>query len=534
VVGLLAILKAGGAYVPLDPAYPQERLAFILEDAQILVLITQKHLITSLPEHRAHLVCLDADWEAIAQESEKNPVSGVKPENLAYAIYTSGSTGKPKGVLVVHQGLCNLAAAQIRTFDVQPNSCVLQFASLSFDASISEIVMALCSGARLCLGIRESLLPGSALIQLLHQQSITHMTLPPSGLAALPIEQLPALRTLIVAGEACSANLVAQWSKRRRFFNAYGPTESTICATVAEYTDCSEQISIGRPIANTQVYILDNHLHPVPIGVPGELHISSVGLARGYLNHPELTREKFIPNPFSDKPGVRLYKTGDLARYLPNGNIEFLGRLDHQIKLRGFRIELGEIEAVLSQHPAVFQAVVIVREDVPDQQRLVAYVVLHPAALTTSDLRHWLKQRLPDYMLPSAFVVLEALPLTPNGKVNRRALPLPPVLSPEFAQAYVAPQTAVEEAMGEIWAEVLGLQQVGIHDNFFDLGGHSLLATQLIGRLRDKFQVNLPLRTLFEAPTVAAMAAYIETISWATKALETGDGKSSECIEVEF
>jgi amino acid adenylation domain-containing protein len=375
VVGLLGILKAGGAYVPLDPAYPQERLVFMLEDAQVPVLLTQKKLLEKLPENGACVVCLDTDWGVIAQESEENPVSGVRCQNLAYVIYTSGSTGKPKGVLVAHQGLCNLASAQICCFDVQPSSRVLQFASFSFDASISEVVMTLCSGATLCLGTKDSLLPGSALMELLHEQAITHVTLPPSALVTLSAEELPALRTIIVAGEACSTDLVAQWSKDRRFFNAYGPTESTVCATVAECTDGSRKPPIGRPIANIEVYILDPHLQPVPIGVPGELHIGGAGLARGYLNRPELTAEKFISNPFSDEREGRLYKTGDKARYLPDGNIEFLGRLDHQVKIRGFRIELGEIEAVLAQHPAVQEAVVIDREDYPGDKRLVAYVV---------------------------------------------------------------------------------------------------------------------------------------------------------------
>ena len=375
VVGLLGILKAGGAYVPLDPAYPQERLAFMLSDSQVSVLLTAQKLVTRLTEHKADLVCLDADWGTISQESEENLVSGVTPENLAYVIYTSGSTGKPKGVLVAHQGLCNLAVTQIQLFDVEPESHVLQFASLSFDASIAEIVIALCSGARLCLGTPNSLLPGATLIKLLHEQAITHVTLPPSALAVLPTEKLPALRTIIVAGEACSPNLVAQWSNDRRFFNAYGPTEATVCATAAECTNDNRKPPIGRPIANTQVYILDRHLQPVPIGVPGELHIGGVGLARGYLNRPELTEEKFISNPFSDEPEARLYKTGDLARYLSDGNIEFLGRVDHQVKIRGYRIEPGEIEAIVAQNHDVREVAVIDREDNPGQKRLVAYIV---------------------------------------------------------------------------------------------------------------------------------------------------------------
>lgn len=384
IIGLLGILKAGGAYVPLDSAYPQERLAYMLSDSQVKVLLTTEKLAAKLPEHEAHIVYLDSSWQIISQASEENPVSGVKPENLAYIIYTSGSTGKPKGVLIAHRGLSNLAQAQIHTFDVQSNSRVLQFASFSFDASVSEIFVSLCAGARLVLGTPKELLPGTALIELLHDQAITHLTLPPSALAVLPTKKLPALQAIIVAGEVCSLDLVAQWSSDRRFFNAYGPSESTVCATIAEYVKDSNQLPIGRPIANTQLYILDQHLQPVPIGVAGELHIDSVGLALGYLNCPETTKEKFIPNPFSKQPGSRLYKTGDRARCLPDGNIEFLGRIDHQVKIRGYRIELGEIETALSQLPEVQEAVVIAREDQPNNKCLVAYVVPQQENLNSS------------------------------------------------------------------------------------------------------------------------------------------------------
>ncbi|MBP5972478.1 amino acid adenylation domain-containing protein [Brasilonema sp. CT11] len=375
IVGLLGILKAGGAYVPLDPKYPSDRIAYMLSDAQLQVLVTQSPLADRLPKHEAQVVYLDTDWGVISQKSKENPVSGAKPKNLAYVIYTSGSTGKPKGVLVAHQGLCNLASAQTRLFDVQPDSRILQFASLSFDASIWEIAMAFGSGARLVLGTSESLLPGKDLMQLLHSQSITHVTLPPSALAVLPADKLPALQNIIVAGEAMPADLVAQWSRDRRLFNAYGPTESTVCATVAFCSDGSQKPPIGRPIANTQIYILDQHCQPVPIGVPGELHIGGIGLARGYLNRPELTAEKFIRHPFSSKLGDCIYKTGDKARYLSDGNIEFLGRIDHQVKVRGFRIETGEVEAVLNQHPLVRESVVVARVDIPGDQRLVAYLV---------------------------------------------------------------------------------------------------------------------------------------------------------------
>src|SRR4028119_1823895 len=352
IVGLLGILKAGGAYVPLDPAYPPERLAFMLEDAQVSVLLTQTRLVESLPKHQARIVCLDTDWEIIEGQREENPGCSLTSENLAYVIYTSGSTGRPKGVLVRHRGLCNLATAQIQIFDVNLSSRVLQFASLSFDVATSDWVIALCSGATLCIASNNALLAGSGLIEVLRDRAITHIELPAAVLGVLPKEELPTLGTIIVGGEAVWADLVAKWSSGRRFFNAYGPTESTVCATIAECSDSSESPPIGRPIANIQVYILDAQLQPVPIGIPGELYIGGAGLARGYLNQPELTAYRFILNPFTNEPGDRLYKTGDLARYLSDGNIEFLGRLDDQIKIRGFRIELGEIEAGPGPNPA--------------------------------------------------------------------------------------------------------------------------------------------------------------------------------------
>ena len=534
IIGLLGVLKADGAYVPIDPAYPTERIAYILSDSRLPILLTQQKLVAFLPEHQARIVYLDSDWEEIATKHELPPISDVTPENLAYVIYTSGSTGKPKGAKVAHRGLCNLATAQIKLFDVKPDSRILQFASLSFDASIWEIVMALCARATLCLGTSESLQPGQPLLWLLQSQRITHVTLVPSALAALPTQELPALQNIVVAGELCPANLVASWAVGRRFFNAYGPTETTVCATVAQCFEGNGAPPIGRPINNTQIYILDCYLQPVPIGVPGELHIASVGLARGYLNRPDLTDEKFIPNPFSNQPNSRLYKTGDLARYLPDGNIEFLGRLDNQVKIRGFRIELGEVEAVLTQHPAIRETVVIARENIALDKQLVAYLVPHQEpAPTNSDLRHFLKAQLPDYMMPSAFVVLEALPLTPNGKVDRRALPQPE-LRPELEPTFVAPQTPTEELVASIWEKVLGVEKVGINDNFFELGGHSLLATQLLLQVNDACRVELPLSKLFEDPTVASLSNYIEAISWVNQSLDTSNNIVSTREEVEF
>jgi amino acid adenylation domain-containing protein len=956
IVGLLGILKAGGTYVPLDPSYPAERLAYIVSDARVSVLLTQQHLVERLSQHSADVICLDTDAQAIAQQSQKNPETGVTSQNLAYVIYTSGSTGLPKGTLVVHSGLCNLAVANKKTFALGASSHILQFAALSFDASIWEVVMAISTGATLYLGTTTSLLPGKELIDLLRQYQITQVFLPPSALAVLPTSELRALQTILVGGEACSEALVVQWAKGRKFFNAYGPTEATVCATVAECSITSGKPSIGRPIANTQVYLLDEQLQPVPIGVPGELYISGVGLARGYLNRPELTAQKFIPNPFSYQPGARLYKTGDKARYLQDGNIEFLGRIDNQVKLRGYRIELGEIESVLNQHPQVRQAVAIVREDSPGIERIVAYctqdlsgalnTTVEPTQLPTeyvsqwqtlydqtyaessqhsdttfnivgwnssytnqpipaeqmrqwlngrvnhllafqpqrvleigcgtglllfqiaphcqqyygtdfsdvalasiaqqlrhpewnlpqvqlqqkladdfadvpdasfdtvilnsvvqyfpsidyllqvlegavkavapggiifvgdvrslplreafhasvqlyqaseelsieqlqqrvqaqmaeetelvidpefflalkehlpqitsvqirlqrgeyhneltsfrydvtlevgsgqstpdsqllswhnwetegltlestaqllesqpqqlgivhipnarvlstiktaellsgaecppsisqlrtainsltpefgvepeqlwniaqqhgytlaigwsetelgcydvvfvqqstqgaekpvggilplerksvqpkawqsyannplqtqksrqlqSQLRDYLSARLPEYMVPSAFVMLEVLPLTPNGKVDRKALPSPEASRTHLSEAYVAPRSSVEEILVSLSAEILGLEQVGIHDNFFDLGGHSLLATQLISRIRDVLQLELPLRSLFEAPTPVELAEWIETIRWGQQQPQSFNSNDTEHIEL--
>jgi amino acid adenylation domain-containing protein len=375
VIGLLAILKAGGAYVPLDPEYPSDRLSFMLEDTQVGVLLTQERLLDKLPQHQAKLVFLHEVWSQIDSNNQDNLTIEAKASHLANVIYTSGSTGKPKGVMVEHRGLYNLALTQIQAFGVQSNNRVLQFASFSFDACISEILMSLGSGATLYQGTKDSIMPGTPLLERLQNDGITHVTLPPSALAVLPSQELPALQAIIVAGEACSPELVKLWSAGRNFFNAYGPTEASVCATIAKCNPEDEKVTIGRPIANTQIYILDSHLQLVPVGVPGEIHIGGVGLARGYINRVELTQEKFISNPFSDEPHSRLYKTGDLARYLPDGNIEYLGRIDNQVKIRGFRIELGEIEDVLTQHPLVQEGVVVAKIDRTGDKQLVAYLV---------------------------------------------------------------------------------------------------------------------------------------------------------------
>jgi amino acid adenylation domain-containing protein len=508
VVGLLGILKAGGAYVPLDPAYPQERLAFILKDTATPVLLTQQALLTQMPHYDGRALCLDRDKAQITAHTQDDPPSRAHVHSLAYVIYTSGSAGRPKGVMIEHQGWANVAEAQRNVFDFIPGTRVLQFASLSFDASCFEISMALANGGTLLLACRDTLMPGPNLVRFLQENRIEVITVPPSALFAVPDAALPDLKVINVASEACPASLVGKWARPpRRFFNLYGPTETTIWSSYAECRpDSNAPPSIGQPINNTQIYILNPDLQLVPIGVPGELYIGGAGVARGYLNLPDLTAEKFLPDPFSTAPGARIYRTGDLARYLHDGNIEYLGRMDHQVKIRGFRIELGEIEAVLGEHGAVRQAVVLAREDTPGDKRLVAYVVPGDASFAgTEPLRAHLRTRLPEFMLPATYVVLDHFPLTPNGKIDRRALPAP-ALAPYNDLTYAAPVGEIETTLARIWAEVLTVERIGRHDNFFKLGGHSLLAVQVGSRIRQLFSLEIPLRAIFEEPTIAALA----------------------------
>lgn len=513
VVGLLGILKAGGAYLPLDPAYPQERLAFMVEDSQMSVVLTQERLLEKVPANGAKVFCLDADWDSVRQVSCENLGSAATSGNLAYVIYTSGSTGRPKGVLLQHRGLINLVEAQTNAFGVDSGDRILQFASFSFDASVSETFMALLRGATLCLAHRDALMSVPDLHELLRHQAITMVTLPPSLLSVLPAEGLPSLRTVISAGEACSSGIVARWRPNRRFFNAYGPTEATIGPTLypVEYgMEEMTNIPIGRPIANAQVYLLDDRLQPAPIGVPGELHIGGVGLARGYVNRPGMTARSFVPHPFSDEPGARLYKSGDLARYRRDGTIEFLGRTDHQVKVRGFRIELGEVEAALERHPALRQVVVLAREDEGDDERLVAYIVPNEFPIPpVPELRCFLGERLPEYMIPSSFVTMEALPLTASGKVDRKALPVPEGARPDLGSTYVEPRTEMERKLAIVWRQVLGVGKVGINDNFFDMGGHSLMLAKVYDRVQELVEKELSMVELFRYPTIAALAEYL-------------------------
>ncbi len=512
VVAVLGILKAGGAYLPLDPAYPADRLAFMIEDAGVPVLITQARIEDRIPSLWAQVILIDAEWPAIASQPEDDLASGVTADNLAYVIYTSGSTGKPKGVQVTHRGLCNLAEAHRSLFAPLAGGHVLQFASLSFDASIWEMAMALCCGAALHLGTAESLLPGPALAQELERGEITHVTLPPSALDMLPEAELPALHTLIVAGESCSAELVGRWSRGRRFVNAYGPTESTVCATQWVCGDEAQSPPIGRPLPNTRAYVVDRDLNALPAGVAGELLIGGVNLARGYLQRAALTAERFVPDPLSGERGARLYRTGDLAHYGSDGAMAFIGRGDHQVKVRGHRIELGEIEATLAQAPGVKQSVVVARPDAAGGSSLVAYVVAEPAAVEASDaagLRRHLRERLPEYMIPGIFVHMESLPLTPNGKIDRHALPAPEAAGRPGTRAFRPPRDILEQKLVRIWEEVLDVRPIGVEDDFFLLGGHSLLAVRLMAWIEQQFGKHLPMAMLFKSPTIAQLAAIL-------------------------
>jgi len=525
VIGLLGIMKAGGAYLPLDSSYPVDRLEFMINDANISVLLTHEHLQERIlfGEIVDDVVRLDADWIRIEEYSDDNPVSGTKPDNLAYVIYTSGSTGLPKGVMLRHRGLVNLVHAHSTGWGVDADSRLLQFASFSFDASVTEMFMVLLSGGTMVLARKEQLSSPQNLLALLREQSITSIILPPSLLKELPSDDLPKLQSLISAGEMCTPEIAEQWAEGRNFFNAYGPTEVTVGPTywlVEEIPDGVSSVPIGGPIENYQVYILDADMQPVAVGVHGELYIGGVGVARGYLGRPELTAEKFIPNPFlalqeklTDGVDTRLYRTGDLVRYLPDGNVEFLGRIDHQVKVRGFRIELGEIETSLTKHPGIKASVVIARADTPGDDRLVAYIVpIESPMPTVGEMRRFLLETLPDYMVPTAFVEIDEIPLTPNAKVDRKALPAPDFLRSELESTYIVPRTPVEEILVGAWAEVLNLDadEIGVIDNFFELGGHSLLATQLNSRVGELFQIELPLRSLFESPTISELAAEVE------------------------
>ncbi|HKV11759.1 MAG TPA: amino acid adenylation domain-containing protein, partial [Thermoanaerobaculia bacterium] len=527
IVSLLAVTKAGGAWVPLDPGHPAERLASMLDTARPRVLITEERLRGRLPETGCAAVRLDRDGEAIARRPAVRPPVTTDPDHAAYVIFTSGSTGRPKGVVVPHAGLSALAEAADRTFGTGPEDRLLLVAPLIFDASMLDLVRTFRAGATLVLANRETLLPGPGLARFLREREITHLTLTPSALAALPEEELPALSGLILGGEACPAELFARWGRGRRVWNGYGPTEVTIWATTEELSGSPGRPPIGRPTAGKSVFVVDRGLRPVPVGTAGELWVGGTGLARGYLGRPDLTAERFTPDPFADEPGARVYRTGDLVRWLPDGRLDFVGRNDFQVKIRGIRIELGEIEAALAEHPAVQAAVVAAREGAsgsPGDRSLAAWVVLRPEArlpeaqVSAAELRAALRERLPEAMVPGAWVFLDDLPLSPSGKVDRKALPAPDGSPGSPETAFAAPRTKLEREIARIWADVLGVDRVGLGDLFWDLGGHSLLATRVLARLQGALGVELPLRSLFEAPTLAGFAAAVE------EALRAGTG----------
>ncbi|TRU43400.1 MAG: amino acid adenylation domain-containing protein, partial [Microcystis aeruginosa Ma_QC_Ca_00000000_S207] len=514
IIGFLGILKAGGAYVPLDPNYPSERLAYMLEDSGVSVLLTQENLVETLPNYSGTIFCLDQDWKILDQNPQDNLLHPMTSENLAYVIYTSGSTGKPKGVLIQHQSLLNLVSWHQNAFNITAIDRVTQLAGIAFDASVWEIWPYLTAGACLAIVTPDLLTSPNQLQEWLIAQKITVSFLPTSlaeTLITLNWSANSPLRLMLTGGD--KLNDFPPTSISFILVNNYGPTENTVVTTSVKLTPdlLNEKAPpIGRPISNTQVYILDQDQQLVPIGIPGELHIGGSGLARGYLNRPDLTASKFITNPFSEKSSDRLYKTGDLVRYGNDGQIEFVGRIDDQVKIRGFRIELGEIESVLNQHPQVKDGIVIVREDELKTKRLYGYFIPETEALTSQELRQFIQDRLPDYMIPAFLILLESFPLTPNGKVDRRALPLPKI-NPNELEDYATPRTKNEQILAQIWQEVLGLKTISINDNFFELGGDSILGIQIIAKANQQGLKITP-KQLFIHQTIAQLAPVVEEV----------------------
>lgn len=521
VVGLLGVLKAGGAYLPLDLNYPEQRLASMLEESQVDLILTQEQWQKSLPEFNGTVLCLDTDL--FRDEETSNLSTFNHPESLAFVFHTSGSTGKPKGVMAMQRSAVNYLTHIVRDYQVSPVDVVLQTASLSFDASVRDIIGPIIAGAKLVLVPDYEVKDPFVLLSKIKEHGVTCiLSIVPTMLRSLTDVATETettsskLRLILTSGESLSlsecARVRALLGEHISIFNQYGATECTMSSTrYRAPEELSSGVALaGKPIANSEVYILDANFRQCPIGVPGEIHIGGVGVARGYLMSPDLTALKYIPNPFSKDAGTRLYRTGDLGRFLRSGEIELHGRVDRQVKVRGIRIEPGEIEAVLNDRENVREAVVIVREDTPGDQRLVAYVVLRQP---DNDLRAFVKARVPDHMVPACFVVMDKLPVTPNGKVDYAALPIPDETSFESAKEFVAPRTPVEETLGQLWKEILGIERVGINDNFFELGGHSLLATQVVSRVRKALKVDLPLRAIFDSPTIAGLATTIESMS---------------------
>jgi amino acid adenylation domain-containing protein len=526
VVALLAVLKAGGAYVPLDSSYPRERLGHVLEDARAPLVLAQPYLASALPAGAAQVLELDASWAAYAGESGEELQDVGTPEDLAYVIFTSGSTGRPKGAMNAHRGICNRLLWMQEEYGLTGDDRVLQKTPFSFDVSVWEFFWPLMTGARLVIARPEGHRDSAYLARLIRESRITTLHFVPSMLRVFleeaGLDGCRSLKRVICSGEALPHELQERFFARLpavELHNLYGPTEAAVDVTYWACRRGDERLTvpIGRPVANTQIYVLDAQMRPVPVGVAGELYIGGVQVGRGYVGRPELTAERFVADPFSLTPGARLYKTGDLARHLADGAIEYLGRLDYQVKIRGQRIELGEIEATLDRHPGVGQSVVLAREDTPGDQRLVAYVVPREQAPSFAELKAHLSQALPPYMVPAAYVFLETLPLTSSGKVDRKALPAADGTA-YAARGYEAPVGEIEITLAQIWAEVLRLERVGRQDHFFELGGHSLLATQVISRARHKFDLHIPLKMMFEEPNLAGFADYIATLDWSRKA----------------
>ncbi len=530
-VALLAVLKSGAACVPLDPAYPKERLTYMLEDSQTSLVLTQPGLLAEVTDFDAEVVNLDADWKLFAGESRENLCSGVKPENLAYVIYTSGSTGKPRGVLLTHGGLVNHNVAAAQLFGMTTTDRMAQFASISFDIAVEEIFPTWIAGGALVVREEDASLAVGDFLRWVREKRVTALDLPTAywhelvrELSESPLRLPESLRIVIVGGEKASSAALTVWRRvagpRVRWVNTYGPTETSVIVTSFEPKAAEEipaVLPIGRPIANTKIHILDKNLQPQPVGIAGDLYVSGPGLARGYLNRPETTAEKFVRDPFSEEPGARMYKTGDLARYLASGEIEFAGRTDDQVKIRGYRVELEEIEAVLGSHAGVREVVVAARENAAGEKTLAAYVVpARERVPTASELRLYLKQKLPHYMVPAAFVLLEGMPKTPNGKVDKRALPAPKASDFAQPQEYVAPTDELETQLTKIWETVLDKKPVGIRDNFFELGGHSLLAARLMHRIEQSLGQRLPLAALLQAPTVEQLAGLLRQEKWSS------------------
>jgi amino acid adenylation domain-containing protein len=511
VVSLLAVLKAGGAYVPLDPDYPEERLQFMLADAEAQLVLSNSSLSLSIGATTTAVLNLDVEEEAIAAQSAAEPGRRCEDSNLAYVIYTSGSTGVPKGVLITHAAICNHMRWLAERFPLTATDRVLQKTPISFDASVWEFYAPLLAGARLVLAQPEGHRDPAYLVTTMAREKVTVAQMVPSlwrAVAAEPgLSLCRALRLVFSGGEVLPSSVAERLNAATgaAVYNLYGPTEVTIDASCGEWADgVGETVPIGRPVANTQAYVLDANGKVAPVGVAGELYLGGVQLARGYWQRPALTAERFVPDPFSERGGQRLYRTGDLVKYRADGKLEYLGREDGQVKVRGYRIELGEIEAVLCRHRQVREAVAVARD-----HRLVGYVVVEEG-LNERELRQWLRERLPEYMVPAQWVRLAELPLTPNGKVDRKALPAPDESHYDSGREYIAPSTPVQEIVAGIWEQLLDLDHVSVTDNFLDLGGHSLLATQFVSRVRAFFGIELPVRELFEAPSIEGTAAKIE------------------------